>query len=61
MNVGRLMVVRNLIMVVAVATLLPGLAACGTQPGGYSVSGTNEVTAYNEPSRSVPDYSSTLR
>jgi len=51
------MVVRNLIMIVAAATLLPGLAACGTQPGGFSVSDTNEMTAYYEPSKSVPDYS----
>ena len=51
------MVVRNLIMIVAATTMLPVLAACGTQPGGYSVSETNDMTAYYEPSLSVPDYS----
>ena len=48
---------HRVIAIIALTAIAPGLAACGTQPGGYSDSTMNEVTAYYEPSRTVPDYS----
>ena len=49
--------VRTLITIGAVAALLPGLAACGTLNEDRARAGAEEMTAYNEPSLTVPDYS----
>lgn len=55
-NIGRVSV-HKLVAKAALIVLLPALAACGGQPGGYTEAESNEMAAYNEPSRTVPDYS----